>query len=271
MFRDVLAVKAALLHEFPRRRVLVVGDLMLDRYLWGSATRISPEAPVPVVRVERRSVALGGAANVARNLASLGVPVQMAGYVGHDADAEILRAEFERQGIGADAVVAIERFCTIVKSRIIADDRQVLRFDDEVTSPRSAADSDLLLQGIEAVLAEGGTSAVILSDYAKGLCTPYFCAGLMHACWEQGVPVYVDPKGRDYGKYAGATAIKPNRPEIAELAAAMGWPTAPLEAAARLREELGLEFVAQTLGAQGIALVTADGVHSLPTVAREVY
>lgn len=270
MFRDVLAVKAALLHEFPRRRVLVVGDLMLDRYLWGSATRISPEAPVPVVRVDRRSATLGGAANVARNLRSLGVPTEMAGYVGHDADADALRAECAKDGIGDAGIVAIDRFCTITKSRIIADDRQVIRFDDEVTTPRPQGDSDRLLSAIAAVL-QDPPEAVILSDYAKGLATPYFCAGLMALCRERNVPVYVDPKGRDYSKYAGATAIKPNRPEIAELAAAMGWPTAPLDAAQHLRQELGLEFVAQTLGAQGIALVTEGGVHSLPTVAREVF
>ncbi len=272
MLQDAPAAKAALLHGFPRLRVLVVGDLMLDRYLWGTASRISPEAPVPVVHVQRRTAVLGGAANVARNLRSLDVAVDLAGFVGLDADADALRAECRAHAIGDEAIVAIDDFCTVTKTRVIADDRQVVRFDDEIASPRSRAEADRLLDALRPLVRTGSYSGVVLSDYAKGVCTPYFCGGLMAACREASVPVYVDPKGRDYRKYAGATAIKPNRVEMVELAQAMNWEdTRPIEAARRLREMLGLDFVALTLGAHGVAVVQPDGVHELPTVAREVF
>jgi len=272
MFQDSIAVKTALLHGFPQERVLVVGDVMLDRYLWGTATRISPEAPVPVVRLDRRSVAMGGAANVARNLSSLAVGVDLAGFVGNDQDAQDLRAECQIHGIGSETLVAIEGFCTITKTRVIADDRQILRFDDEISTPRPDEDCDRLFGAIDAALTAGTYTAIILSDYAKGVCTPYFCGVLLERAKALGVPVYVDPKGLDYRKYKGATAIKPNRSEIVELARAMGWPsTDPVEPARRLREMLDLDFVALTLGAHGIAVVDADGVQEIPTVAREVF
>lgn len=269
MFNDVLAVKAALLHGFAQQRILVVGDLMLDRYLWGTASRISPEAPVPVVKVERRTLALGGAANVARNLRSLGIDTLLAGFVGDDEGGRAFRAECEAHGIGCAAVVA--RGSTVVKTRVLADDRQVLRFDDEDATPRSSDEAELLLQAIARALDEAPPAAAILSDYAKGLATPTFCARLISMCFDRGIPIYVDPKGRDYDKYRGATAIKPNRIEMAELSSTLGWVGTPVENAAKLRDRLGLSFVALTLGAQGIAVVRNDGVHELPTVAREVF
>ena len=272
MLQDPSAAKAALLHGFPRLRVLVIGDLMLDRYLWGTASRISPEAPVPVVHVRRRSTVLGGAANVARNLRSLDVAVDLAGFVGHDADADAFRAECRAHAIGDDAVVALEGFPTVVKTRVLADDRQVVRFDDEETTPRSRVETDRLLDALRPLLETNRYAGVILSDYAKGVCTPAFCQAAIALCREAGVPVYVDPKGRDYRKYAGAAAIKPNRAEMAELAHAMGWEDArAVDAARRLREMLGLDFVALTLGAHGVAVVQPDGVHEMPTVAREVF
>ena len=272
MLADAPAAKKALLHGFSERRILVVGDVMLDRYLWGTASRISPEAPVPVVHVQRRSSVLGGAANVARNLRSLDVTADLAGFVGLDGDADSFRAECRAHGIGTDAVVAIDDFCTVVKTRVVADDRQVVRFDDEIAVPRANAEADRLLEAIRALLAAQAYAGVVLSDYAKGVCTPYFCQALIAACRERGVPVYVDPKGRDYAKYRGATAIKPNRVEMIELAQAMGWSfVSPVEAARQLRDLLGLDFVALTLGAQGIAIVQEEGVHEMPTVAREVF
>lgn len=272
MFKDIQAVKTALLGRSGEGRILVVGDLIVDRYLWGSATRISPEAPVPVVRVERRTVVLGGAANVAANLASLGAPVDLAGYVGQDGDAQILLDAAAQAGIGTDAVVALPRFPTIVKSRVIADDRQVLRFDDERAVPLTVSESDQIVARVQALLDGDSYTALIISDYAKGVCTPELCQAVIVLCRERGIPVIVDPKGRDYGKYGGATAIKPNRVEIIELAQAMGWPADdPVDCAVRLRDYLDLDFVALTLGAHGIAVVQRDGLHEIPTVAREVF
>ena len=272
MLLDTLAAKTALLHGFATRRVLVVGDLMLDRYLWGAASRISPEAPVPVVHVQRRTVVLGGAANVARNLRSLGVAVDLAGFVGHDADGAALTAECRAHEIGTDATLTIEGFCTIAKTRVLAEDRQIVRFDDETTHPRADAEIDALLGAINERLNEAVYDAIVLSDYAKGVASPRFCKVLIERCRARGIAVYVDPKGRDYRKYAGATAIKPNRAEMVDLAQAMGWPEGdPVDAARRLREMLGLDYVALTLGANGITIVQRGGIHALPTVAREVF
>ena len=296
MFEDILAVKAALLHGFAGQRVLVVGDVMLDKYLWGDATRISPEAPVPVVRLTHRTFSLGGAANVAHNLAALGVQVELAGFVGSDADAELLRGECTARGIGTVGLTNLDDFCTTAKTRVLADSRQLLRLDEEVTQPRPNEDADRLLHAIETVLVAqtgtpqtgdtaptGGASptdsaaqplgAVILSDYAKGLCTPYLCQQLIARCRALGIPLYVDPKGRDYLKYRGATAIKPNRPEMSEVASVYGWDGAdPVVAARHLLEMTEADFVAVTLGAQGMAVVQRDGTHhQMPTVAREVF
>jgi D-beta-D-heptose 7-phosphate kinase/D-beta-D-heptose 1-phosphate adenosyltransferase len=271
MFQNILAVKSALLHSFPRQRILVVGDIILDKYLWGKATRISPEAPVPVICMERETVALGGAANVANNLASLQVQVELAGFVGVDGDADIVRSECEVHQIGASGLFGLDDYHTITKTRVLADDRQLLRIDNEKTTMRSEAEMDGLLVVIFGLLEKNDYGAVILSDYAKGVCTPYLCARLIARCREMGVPVYVDPKGTDYSKYAGATAVKPNRLEIEEIAKVMGWPCDPIEGSRHLLEFLKLDFVAVTLGAGGIALVEADSVHQLPTVAREVF
>lgn len=271
MFQDILAVKSALLHSFSQQRVLVVGDILLDKYLWGKATRISPEAPVPVVCLERETASLGGAANVANNLASLQVHVELAGFVGNDISADIVRRECEAHHIGFQGLFVLDDYHTITKTRVLADDRQLLRIDDEKTDTRSEAEMDGLLAVIFDLLEQGGYGAVILSDYAKGVCAPYLCARLIERCRELKVSLYVDPKGTDYAKYAGATAVKPNRLEIAEIAKVMGWPSDPIEASRHLLQFLDLDFVAVTLGAEGIALVESDSVHQLPTVAREVF
>ena len=271
MFHDILAVKSALLHGFSQQRVLVVGDVILDKYLWGKATRISPEAPVPVVCLDRETVALGGAANVAANLASLQVQVDLAGFVGDDSDALVVRRECEARKIGVEALLALPDYHTIAKTRVLADDRQLLRIDNEKTTPRAATEIDALLAVLFRNLETRNYGAVILSDYAKGVCQPGFCEKFIARCRELQIPVYVDPKGQDYAKYRGATAIKPNRLEMSEIAQIMGWPRDPIEAARHLREFLDLDFVAVTLGAEGMALVERDSVHQLPTVAREVF
>lgn len=272
MFSNPLAVKDCLLHRFPEQTIWVIGDLMLDKYLWGSCNRISPEAPVPVVRLQKKTHSLGGAANVACNLSTLNVYTELMGFVGHDDDAELLKRECQSRSIGTEGVLSIAEFCTITKTRILAEDRQLIRLDEEITYPRSKNDSDALLESIRKKLAQSKPSGVIVSDYAKGVCTPYFCQELINLCKSHSIPVFVDPKGKDYQKYAGATAIKPNRSEMVEVASALGWSTDDVvKCAANLREMLDLQFVALTLGAHGIAVVEKESVHQIPTVAKEVY
>lgn len=272
MFLDSSLAKTALIRKFPDLRIAVVGDVMLDRYLEGTCERISPEAPVPVLKLERRSASLGGAANVARNLASLGVRGELIGTIGNDAAAIEVRRACEETGIGCSGLNQREGSCTVTKTRVLADDHQLLRIDEESSSPNSEPDSDRLVEHFRRLDDEARFDAVILSDYAKGVCTRYLCNQMISVCKDRGIPVYIDPKGQDYQKYAGATAIKPNRLEVMLLAQSKGWTVLqPLDAAIRLRTSLDLEFVALTLGAQGMAIVRPDGVLELPAAAQEVF
>lgn len=209
---------------------------------------------------------------MALNLASLGVRTELAGFLGADSEADTVRSACEAQGIGSEALVPLPGGHTISKTRVIAEMHQMLRIDEEVTDPKTDAESDQLLTAVKKRLSRAGVSAVVLSDYAKGCCTTYFCAELIRACRQAAIPVYVDPKGRDYAKYRGATAIKPNRLELTHISETMGWPLDDEISAARsLREFLDAEFVALTLGARGIALVQQDSVDRMPTVAQEVF
>jgi D-beta-D-heptose 7-phosphate kinase/D-beta-D-heptose 1-phosphate adenosyltransferase len=252
--------------------VLVVGDLMLDRYLWGEVERISPEAPVPVVRLRRESEHPGGAGNVAANLAGLGLRARLAGFVGDDADGQRLTGMLAAAGIGAEGVVVSRARSTIVKTRVIGGHQQMLRVDREEATPYHAEDRRNLSARLVAMLDADPPGALILSDYAKGALQPDLCREVIDAARQRGIPVLVDPKGRDYGKYRGATTLTPNKKETAEVCGVAAHDTdALLAAAARLGAELGLEFMAVTRGEEGIALLDAQGVEHLPASARQVF
>lgn len=270
MFHDFAKVLQQAEHGFFTRRILVVGDLMLDRYLWGDVSRISPEAPVPVVRVTRQTETAGGAGNVALNLAGLGARAALAGYVGTDDRAHSLLAVLQRADVETDAVISVPQRVTVTKTRVIGGHQQVVRLDFEETAPMPGWAEERLLQQVHAGLRQA--DAVILSDYAKGVLTGRVCQEVIGVGRALGVPVLVDPKGSDYRKYRGATAIAPNRQE---LSAATGAPAEDLDAlfaaGERLREELGLDFVAVTLSELGIALLAPGSVERIPSVAREVF
>ena len=273
MFRDPDRVLDAVQTGFGRRRVLVAGDLMLDRYLWGEVSRISPEAPVPVLRLARQTEVAGGAANVARNLVGLGLTVSVAGITGDDAERAALLHQLARQGVETDCVIADPDRRTTTKTRLIGNHQQMLRIDAEETDAIGAAAEQALFDAVVTRL--DAVDALLLSDYAKGVLTGGLCRRLIEAARGRGVPVLVDPKGRDFDRYAEATLITPNR---AELAQAAGAPAADLDAllaaAAALRERLGLEQVILTLGELGLALVEGapdGGARRIPAVAREVF
>ena len=257
---------------FPNVRVAVVGDVMIDRYLVGTCDRISPEAPVPVVKLTKNFASLGGAANVAANLAAMGTTVELVGITGKDSGGIELRKACGEIGIGISALAESEQRSTIVKTRVLASDRQIVRIDEESTEPISDSDADQIVEALLELIRTGQAQAVILSDYAKGVCTEYLCQRVIQAAAANRIPVYVDPKGVDYERYRGAAGIKPSRLEMIELAKSMRWPTDDLvKCAGLLREHLLLDFVALTLGPEGIAIVTDSGVEAIPTVAREVF
>lgn len=270
MFENPEAVQQALNSGFGRRRILVVGDLMLDRYLWGQVRRISPEAPVPVVHLTRRTHSAGGAANVARNLATLGLEVHLAGVTGNDEGRTALLADLAADGIRTQAVTIARDRATTVKTRVIGDHQQMLRIDEESNRPLVQEDEFALREAILPLMA--GAGALVLSDYAKGVLSEALCHCLLAEARVLGLPVLVDPKGQDFAKYAGSSLITPNR---AELSQATGVPREDLAgllgAAAALRGELNLGLLVLTLSELGLALVDGSGTRRIPAQAREVF
>ncbi len=270
MFSDRNRVRRLVAGRFASARVLVLGDLMLDCHIRGEVTRISPEAPVPVVRVVSRAWSPGGAANVATNLAELGCAVELIGVVGADDAGTRLSGLLRARGIGADGIVADGRFATIVKTRVIGGHHQMLRIDDECLGGLEAATVTELVARVEARLE--GLGALVLSDYAKGVCAPGLCAAVIAAARKRGIPVLVDPKGRDFAKYAGATTITPNTGELAQASGADAHDHGALVAGgADLARRLGLEFLTFTRGEHGIALLEGERLHEIPATAREVF
>ena len=247
-----------------RARVLVVGDAMLDRYWFGAVERISPEAPVPVVRVSREEERLGGAANVALNVKAIGARATLLTAVGDDEPARSLRRLLEREGIDA-RLGSDPRLYTIVKLRVIGRSQQLLRVDFE-NQPDHEVLSQLLAD-YERVLPEH--DAVLFSDYGKGGLT--HIPRMIELARAAGKPVLVDPKGSDYGCYAGADVVTPNRAELAQVIGPWSSEAQLHERAEALRLRLGLGALLLTRSEEGMTLFDAAGAHAVPAVAREVF
>ena len=245
-------------------RVLVVGDVMLDRYWFGDVNRISPEAPVPVVKVARTEPRLGGAANVARNAAALGARVELLSVVGDDEAGRCIEALLDESGIvsGLQRDASIE---TTVKLRVIGRQQQLLRIDFE-TAPGHEA---LLSKLADFERRLGQADIVILSDYGKG--GLQHIARMIELCRRAAKPVLVDPKGEDYARYRGATLLTPNRSEFRQVAGNWSDEASLEHKAQALRRELGLEGLLVTRSEEGMTLYRDSGVLHVPTEAREVY
>ena len=207
MIEQLQEVVAEIEHKWAGKRLLVVGDVMLDKYIWGQVGRISPEAPVPVVLADNQREQPGGAANVAMNLARLGAQTVLAGFTGGDEDEALLAANLRANGI-VPFLVPCQGFPTISKLRILGGRQQMLRLDRERPGERAAADYERLLRGVLERLPD--CHAVVLSDYAKGTLTAAVCRQIIEAARQQGIPVLVDPKSSDFSRYRGATTICPN-------------------------------------------------------------
>jgi rfaE bifunctional protein kinase chain/domain len=253
------------LPSFEKARVLVVGDVMLDRYWFGDVHRISPEAPVPVLKVSRVEERPGGAANVARNIASLGAHCTLLSVVGADEAGDCLQRLLTEQG-GVDALLHRDAgFSTIVKLRAIARQQQLLRIDFE-TSP-----SHEVLQAKLAEFKEKlqHTDVVVLSDYGKGGLA--HIAEMIQLARAAGKPVLVDPKGEDYARYQGATLLTPNRSEFRDVAGGWGSEAELNSKAEKLRAELHLDALLVTRSEEGMSLFRDGSVLHEPTQAREVF
>ena len=245
-------------------RLLVVGDVMLDRYWFGEVSRISPEAPVPVVKVERMEERLGGAANVARNAVALGARTALLSVVGDDEAGRSLSRLLEEGEI--DAGMHVDRdIDTTVKLRVIGRQQQLLRIDFETTPSHEILQAKLADFEQRVVQAD----VVILSDYGKGGLT--HIADMIQIARSHDKPVLVDPKGDEWGKYAGATVITPNRSELREVVGRWSSEDELLAKAQKLRSELGLEALLVTRSEEGMTLFADDGIHHQPAQAREVF
>jgi D-beta-D-heptose 7-phosphate kinase / D-beta-D-heptose 1-phosphate adenosyltransferase len=253
------------------RWILVIGDLMLDRYLIGDVQRISPEAPVPVVLLKNQIDRAGGAANVAANLAGLGIQTHLAGCVGEDTEGEILIGLVNRLGISTDAVIRSETRATTAKTRVMSSHQQIVRVDQEVTSTLTYEDCTQLRLRIDEAL-KNSPSAVILSDYAKGVLTPDVCQSVIMQCQQLSIPVIADPKGLDYQKYQGATALTPNKKEAAEACQVdINDTDSLLKKVEQLKNQLKLSFIAVTRGDEGISLIENNRQSHIPATARQVF
>ena len=257
--------------EFEGKRIVVLGDLMLDEFIWGRVRRISPEAPVPVVEVERQTLALGGAGNVVSNLVALGARPTPLGVVGDDTDAERMRSQFLGLGISADGLVIDRARPTTLKTRVIAHNQQVVRADRESRAPISAEIENRIVARFQSELERA--DAIVVSDYNKGLLTARVLSGTLKPARERGLTVCLDPKMRSFADYQPVTVITPNNQEAAEAAGIMIEDERSLvEAGRRLLGSLDCRAVLVTRGEEGMTLFTDGGeVTHIPPVAREVY
>jgi D-beta-D-heptose 7-phosphate kinase/D-beta-D-heptose 1-phosphate adenosyltransferase len=252
-------------------RCLVIGDLMLDEYLWGKADRISPEAPVQVVDVIREELRLGGAGNVVNNLVALGAQVAVCSVIGEDENGKALLDDFTQRAVAVDAIFRDPARRTSRKTRVVASHQQIVRIDRESRDPLSADMEDQVCRWIASHA--DSFNVILLSDYLKGVLTPGVIETVVSAARPKAIPVLVDPKGTDFSRYHGTTLLTPNRKE-AEAAAGIAIRDNETlgQAAGLIMERAGLDNLLITRSEEGMSLFSRSGeiVH-IPTVAREVF
>jgi D-beta-D-heptose 7-phosphate kinase/D-beta-D-heptose 1-phosphate adenosyltransferase len=266
-----MELRDAIRDRFRRVRVLVVGDVMLDEYLLGAVNRISPEAPVPVVEIKDRQYVAGGAGNVAANVVSLAAVCRLVALCGNDEAANTLRSALARNRVETAGVVCVEGRPTTRKTRVVAGQQQIVRFDVE---ERSALDAEAQAELCRQVTSELQHADIcILSDYGKGVLLPLVCNTAIAAAKEREVPVLVDPKGLRFEKYRGCTLITPNLGEAARFTGiAMERDEDVMEAGRQLLRALPGSAVLITRGSDGMTLFREnEPAMTIPTVARNVY
>ena len=267
--KDLSRILSLIERRFQSLRVLVIGDVMLDRYVWGSVDRISPEAPVPVLRSLHTTRVPGGAANVAMNLVGLGVKAMQAGFWGDDLEQRELSELLSSAGVDVSGMVQ-SAHPTISKTRVMARHQQLLRMDVENAAARPPGEQDALLERASQLVSEA--DAIVLSDYAKGTLNPALCRGIIDNARGRGIPVLVDPKDKSFAKYAGATTVCPN---LSELSLATGIDCSNLleliDAGERLVGETGIDFLTVTMSEKGILLLFPHSSFHSQARAREVF
>lgn len=260
-----------ILDDIAKLKILVVGDVMLDRYWWGSVGRISPEAPVPIVQLEKTSMAAGGAANVAANLAGLGASPQLIGAIGADSDGRLLTAVLDETEVTGSLLIPLEDRPTTIKTRIVAHSQHVVRIDQETTAPVSDEQADTILAKISELLP--GADALIISDYAKGLLSDHLLRRLISEARRLEKLIVVDPKGRDFARYNGATVVTPNMREACDACGLdIASPGVVERAGQQLLNDLDISALLITEGENGMTLFErTGGTHHLASIARDVF
>lgn len=249
--------------------ILVIGDLMIDHYLWGSCERISPEAPVQVVDIAKETTVLGGAGNVVNNLRVLGAKVSVGSVIGDDNNGVELVDMLKNIGVDTNNIITLKGRKTSKKSRVIASSQQVLRYDKESKEDISKSASDEIIDSLKETVSD--YDAVVLSDYGKGVLSQELCQGIIKLCNKEGVKVLVDPKGSDYSKYSGAYLLTPNKKEAIQATKIDIKDRESLEEALlKLKEDCSLSISMITLSEDGIATYD-DEMKIFPTVAKEVF
>ncbi len=262
---------AGIFDAMPDKNILIIGDIMLDEYIWGTVERISPEAPVPVVDVREETFRLGGAGNVVRNLSSLKSGVQIFSVIGDDRQGDNILSLLGDEGVNPDGLIRDGSRKTIVKTRIIAHTQQVVRIDKEDREHISDDNRKGLLSAVKEKMA--GADAVVLSDYGKGLLNVGLIADIIEEAGRYGLLVSVDPKERNFPHYKNAGIITPNKKELAFGAGMTIASEADLcEAAGRIFDMLGCRMILATRGAEGMSLFESrEKVTHIPTAAKTVF
>ncbi len=257
--------------RFQEARVMVVGDIILDKYIWGEVSRISPEAPVPVVNVKKETKMLGGAANVVNNMVSLGVKPYLCGVVGDDTNGRYLVEEIKKHGLFASGIIVEKNRPTTVKTRVVAHNQQVVRFDRETVDEIERDSSDRMLEFVKKMLPD--LDAIVVSDYGKGVIAPYFMSELRNFIEDSRVVTAVDPKTGNFEHYKGVSVITPNHYEAGIYCGFDITDNQTLvRAGFKMLHELECSSVLITQGKDGMSLFEKDGKYThIPTVAQEVF
>ncbi|MDO4179476.1 MAG: D-glycero-beta-D-manno-heptose-7-phosphate kinase [Phascolarctobacterium sp.] len=267
-----MAVTAFLAEKIQNLKIAVIGDVMLDRYFHGEVKRISPEAPVPVTKITKIKSVLGGAANVAANLAHLDCQVFMGGVAGDDENRLLLEKLMEEAGIDYSGLIKSDKRKTITKLRVVGGQQQMLRLDFEETGDLYP-DENVSLKNWLANLLDNGLNGIIVSDYAKGVCSDEFCQWVIKTAHAYNVPVLIDPKGSDWTKYTGCDFITPNLKEMCEAAGCQkdNEDDAVVEMALAAKDKFNIKNVVVTRSERGMSLVNNEEVLHAPATAIEVF
>lgn len=257
--------------DFSKVKVLIVGDVMIDRFWWGNATRISPEAPVPIVKLEKTSLVAGGAANVAANVAGLGAQAFLVGIVGKDAEAELLPPLLSHSNVSDQYLIKIQNRQTTVKTRIVAHSQQIVRLDQESKDYLTPKEEQKVWKNIENLI--NLIDVIIVSDYAKGLLSNNLLKRLITTGQKLRKFVLVDPKGKNFTKYKNAAVLTPNRAEVSEAYKLENLDNEFAEhLSKKIVAELNLDALLITLGEDGMSLFEKNKkTHRLKALARDVY